>query len=272
MSFLKKFLSPKQKAITAEELSTALKNNEFTFYYQPEWDLKTNRVIGVEALMRWESPSRGFVPPMDFIPILEQSGVIHKFTKFLFNQTLSDLTKLLEIQPDLFVAVNLSICQLQENDLVDIIKKALEANHLDASRLECELTESQELTDELLSNGVLDEIAKMKIPVSMDDFGSGYSSYARLKRLNISKLKIDLEFTRTLFDDPKNQSVVASIIQLGHDLGSPVLAEGIETTEQQTWLKENGCDYGQGYWFSRALPMKQLIPFLTQKCQEMKQK
>ena len=272
MSFFKKLLGRKQKAITADELSAALKNNEFTFYYQPEWDLKTNRIIGLEALMRWESPTRGYVSPMDFIPILEQSGFIHQFTKFLFNQTLSDLTKLLAIQPDLFVAVNVSICQLQERDLVDIIKKALTANNLSANHLECELTESQELTDELLSNGVLDEIAKMKIPVSMDDFGSGYSSYARLKRLNISKLKIDLEFTRTLFDDPKNQSVVASIIQLGHDLGFPVLAEGIETTEQQTWLKEHGCDYGQGYWFSRALPMNQLVPFLTQKCQSSEQK
>ena len=267
MSFFKKILGRGQTPITKEELSAALKNNEFIFYYQPEWDLKTNKVIGVEALMRWQSPSRGYVPPLDFIPILEKSGLIHQFTRFLFNQTLSDLVKLHEIQPDLFVAVNLSICQLQELGLIDIIKKALAENKLEPRHLECELTESQDLTDDLLSNGVLDKIAEMKIPVSMDDFGSGYSSYARLQQLNISKLKIDIEFIRTLFDEDKNQSVVASIIKLGHDLGFPVLAEGIETTEQQTWLKNNGCDYGQGFWFSRALPMDQLIPFLTQKNQ-----
>ena len=267
MSFLKKILGRDSKPITADELAKALKNNEFVFYYQPEWDLKTNRVIGLEALMRWESPVRGYVSPMDFIPILESSGVIHQFTRFLFNQTLSDLVKLLEIQPDLFMAVNLSVCQLQELGLIDIIKKALDANHLDAKHLECELTESQNLTDDLLSNGVLEKLVEMKIPVSMDDFGEGYSSYARLKRLNVSKLKIDIEFVRTLFDDPKNESVVESIIQLGHDLGFPVLAEGIETTEQQTWLRDHGCDYGQGFWFSRALPMAQLVPFLTQKNQ-----
>ena len=96
----------------------------------------------------------------------------------------------------------------------------------------------------------------------MDDFGSGYSSLAHLRKLKIQKLKIDLDFTKTLMEDPKNQTIVDAIIQLGHDLGFPVLAEGIETTEQQEWLKEHGCDYGQGYWYSRALPVDQLLAFL----------
>lgn len=264
MSLLEKIFGRKTKPITVEELKSALKNKEFVFYYQPEWDLKTNRAIGVEALMRWESPKRGYVPPMEFIPLLEESGVIHEFTQFLFDQTLTDLSELHKVAPELFVAVNLSISQLQEPNLIETIQKALAAHGIEAKYLECEFTESQELNDEVLSNGILGKLAELNIPVSIDDFGTGYSSFERLKQLNVRKLKIDLSFIRTLMEDEKNKSIVSSIIKLGHDLGFPVLAEGIETTEQQQWLKENGCDYGQGYWFSRGLPLDQLRPFLEE--------
>jgi len=262
MSFFEKILRHRPKPITVDELRAALKREEFVFYYQPEWDLKTNMTRGVEALVRWESPKRGYVPPMSFIPILEQSGLIHDFTSYLFKHTLADLVKIHTVDPSLFLAVNLSICQLQEKNLIQTIQDTLKENNLDAKYLECELTESQELTDEVLSNGVLDQLAELNIPVSIDDFGTGYSSFERLKRLNVKKIKIDLSFIRTLMDDEKNQSIVSSIIQLGHDLGFPVLAEGVETTEQQEWLRDHGCDYAQGYWFSRGLPLDQLLPFL----------
>ncbi|MBQ4472082.1 MAG: EAL domain-containing protein [Alphaproteobacteria bacterium] len=264
MSFFEKILRHHPKPITEKELQDALKHGEFVFYYQPEWDLKTNKTRGVEALVRWESPKRGYVPPMEFIPLLEKTGLIHEFTTYLFNHTVPDLVKVHTVAPDLFLAVNLSICQLQEKDLISTIQKELQANNLDSKYLECELTESQELTDEILSNGVLDKLAELNIPVSIDDFGTGYSSFERLKRLNIRKLKIDLSFIRTLMEDEKNKSIVSSIIKLGHDLGFPVLAEGVETTEQQEWLRDNGCDYAQGYWFSRGLPMDQLLPFLQE--------
>ncbi|MBQ3695456.1 MAG: EAL domain-containing protein [Alphaproteobacteria bacterium] len=264
MSLLNKIFGHKNKPITIEELQKALKNREFVFYYQPEWDLKTNRAIGVEALMRWESPKRGYVPPMEFIPLLEESGIIHDFTYFLFDETLSALSELHKIDPSLFMAVNLSVSQLRENDLITTIQKNLEAHNIDPKCLECEFTESQELTDEILSNGVLDKLADLQIPVSIDDFGTGYSSFERLKQMNVRKLKIDLSFIRTLMEDEKNKSIVASMIKLGHDLGFPVLAEGVETTEQQEWLKQNGCDFAQGYWFSRALPLDQLKPFLSE--------
>ena len=264
MSFFEKIFTHKAKPITVPELEAALKNKEFVFYYQPEWDLKTNRAVGVEALVRWESPKRGYVPPMEFVPLIEQSGLIHNFTQILFEQTLSDLVQLHQIDPHLFMAVNLSVCQLQEENLVDVIQKNLIANGLSSQHIECELTESQDLGEEIMSNGVLGRLAKLNIPVSIDDFGTGYSSFERLKTLNVHKLKIDLSFIRTLFEDEKNQAIVLSMIKLGHDLGFPVLAEGIETTEQQQWLKENGCDYGQGFWFSRALPLDQLKPFLEE--------
>lgn len=270
MSFFSKLLGLTQSPITASELKTALHNHEFIFCYQPEWDLKTNRIIGVEALMRWESPKRGYVSPLQFIPILEKSGVIHNFTGFLFEQTLADLAELHKIQPDLFMAVNLSVCQLQESKLTDIIQQNLDKNHIEAKHLECELSESQELTEDILANNVVQKLCAMKIPISIDDFGTGYSSFVRLKQMNVQKLKIDLYFVRRLLKDKKNQAIVSSMIKLGHDLGFPVLAEGIETTGQQKWLKDNGCDYGQGYWFSRALPLAQLKLFLQEHTKKQK--
>ena len=264
MSVLSGIFGYKKSSITVDELKKALKKGEFVFYYQPEWDLKTNRIIGVEALMRWESSKRGCVSPMQFIPLLEKSGAIHDFTHFLFEQTLSDLAELHQIQPDLFVAVNLSISQLQEPKLVEVIQKNLMAHKIDPKYLECELSESQELTEEILALGVLPQLSQQGVSISIDDFGTGYSSFVRLEQVKIQKLKIDLCFIRKLLEDAKNQAIVSSMINLGHDLGFPVLAEGIETTAQQKWLRDHGCDYGQGYWFSRALPLAQLKVFLTE--------
>ena len=121
MSLFSKLFGRGKKPITSDELAAAMKSDEFVFYYQPEWDLNTNRALGVEALVRWESPERGYVPPMEFIPVLEKSGLIHQFTHLLFQKTLSDLTQLHKVQPDLFVAVNLSISQLQEQDLLEVM-------------------------------------------------------------------------------------------------------------------------------------------------------
>ncbi len=265
MSLLQKIFGRKQKPITVQELRNALHNNELTFYYQPEWELKTNRLIGLEALMRWESPTRGIVPPLAFIPILEKHGAISEFTEFLLNKTLSDLTQIHAFNPDCFVSINLSIQQLQQKNLIQLVQNALQQNNLLPKHLEIELTESEELTDDILDNGVLQEFAKMQLPVSIDDFGTGYSSFERLKKLNISKLKIDISFIQSLDKDDKNKAIVSSIIKLGHDLGFPVLAEGVETTSQQSWLKDNGCDYAQGFWYSRALPLDQLKEFLKEK-------
>jgi len=262
MSFLRKLLGRKQKVISENELLEALKNHEFVFYYQPEWNLKTGKALGVEALMRWESPTRGIVPPMDFIPLLEKSKLIGQFSKFLFEQTLADLKKIQEVNPKLFMAVNVSLLQIQEPGFVELLKDTAEKTGIDMKSLECEITETQGLTQDVIESGTLDRLAALNVTISMDDFGSGYSSLAYLRKLNIQKLKIDLDFTRTLMQDTKNQTIVEAIIQLGHDLGFPVLAEGIETTEQQQWLKEHGCDYGQGFWFSRALPIDQLLVFL----------
>ncbi len=263
MSIFSRLFSSK---ITVDALKKALKNKEFVFYYQPEFDLKTGDILGVEALMRWENNKRGIVPPNEFIPVLEQSGLINDFTEFLLKQTLMDLRKIHDAGfRNTKLAVNLSVIQLKETDIVDKIQDALQSAYINSTFLECEITESKGIDRELLDSDVFKRLQDLNVSISIDDFGTGYSSFDYLRTLNIKKLKIDQDFVQQMFENPKNQTIVSSMIQLAHDLGFPVLAEGIETTEQKNWLEEHGCDMGQGYWFSRPLPLDQLLDFMQKK-------
>ena len=259
------FSKKEEKTVSESDLKRGLKKDEFVFYYQPEFDLKTGEIIAVEALMRWNAP-KGIIPPNEFIPVLEQSGLIKDFTEFLLRQTLTDLK---EIQKqgylNLKMAVNLSAIQLKEKDLVETICKILEETKTESKSLECEITESQQLVLPEMQATVFKKLQEAGIAISIDDFGTGYSSFNYLRYLNASKLKIDCDFVRTLEEDPQNKKILPLIIKLGHDLGIPVLAEGIETTEQKEWLEKNGCDFGQGFWFSRPLPLEQLLSFLEKK-------
>lgn len=263
MSIFSRLFSSK---VTVDALKKALKNKEFVFYYQPEFNLKTGEILGVEALMRWESNKRGIVPPNEFIPVLEQSGLINDFTEFLLKQTLSDLRKIHDAGfKNTKLAVNLSVVQLKETNIVDKIQDALQSAYINSTFLECEITESKGIDRELLDSDVFKRLQDLNVSISIDDFGTGYSSFDYLRTLNIKKLKIDQDFVQGIFENPKNQTLLSSMIQLGHDLGFPVLAEGIETTEQKNWLEEHGCDMGQGYWFSRPLPLDQLLDFMQKK-------
>ena len=255
----------KEKKISETDLERGLKNNEFVFYYQPEFDLKTGEIIAVEALMRWNAPN-GVIPPNEFIPILENSGLINTFTEFLLRQSLTDLKIIQEAgYPDLVMAINLSVVQLKDPSLITTIKKILEETKTDSKFLECEITESQEVVLPEMQNTIFKELADLGIAISIDDFGTGYSSFNYLRYLDIKKLKIDCDFVRNLEETVKNRTILSLIIQFGHILKISVLAEGIETTEQKKWLEKNGCDYGQGFWFSRPLPLDQLIVFLEKK-------
>lgn len=259
MFFLKK--NKEDEFVSKNDLQNGLKRKEFVFYYQPEFDLKTGKIIALEALMRWESP-KGIVPPNQFIPVLEESGLIHQFTDFLFNQTLSDLKLIHKAgYNNVKMAVNLSVSQLLDKNLISSIRKALENTILKSKNLEIEITESYQLSFPLQKN-VFKELEEMGISIAIDDFGTGYSCFSYLKNIKVNKIKIDCDFIRTLQEDPKNKTIVSSIINLSHDLEIPVLAEGIETTDTKKWLEKKGCDYGQGFWFSRPLPIDQLLSFL----------
>ncbi len=255
----------KGQKVSESDLKRGLKNNEFVFYYQPEFDLKTEKVIAVEALMRWDSPT-GIVPPNEFIPVLEQSGLIHKFTEFLLHQTLTDLKKIHEAgYSDVAMAINVSGVQLKDKTLMKTIKKALDETKISPQFLECEITETQPLDLPAMKETIFKEFAEAGIKISLDDFGTCYSSFNYLRYLDFKKLKIDCDFIRTLGDNVRNRTILSLIIQLGHILKIPVLAEGIETTEQKVWLEKNNCDFGQGFWFSRPLPIDQLMIFLKKK-------
>ncbi|MBQ7413445.1 MAG: EAL domain-containing protein [Alphaproteobacteria bacterium] len=265
MSFfqsLQNLFASRKRVIGATDLRRALTHDEFTFYYQPEWDLKTGQVTGLEALIRWESPN-GIIPPNDFIPVLEETGLINSFTPFLFNQTLHDLRELYAVGfEDLFMSVNLSVVQLQDPVLLETIENSLNQYSILPEKLECEVTESRSFSTDGLEMETLQKLRKMGIKVSIDDFGTGHASLNYVKNLNTHKLKIDREFVKDLFDKPANQTIMRMIIELGHSLGLIVLAEGIETPEQEKWLKDNGCDYAQGFLLSRPLPLPMLISFL----------
>ena len=255
----------KEEKVSEADLKQALKKKEFVFYYQPEFDLKTGKVIAVEALMRWNA-QKGIVPPDAFIPVLEASGLIKDFTEFLLRQTLTDLKTIHAAgYPDVVMAVNLSALQLKDPGLIELIKKVLAETQTDPAFLECEITESQQLFLPEMQDSVFKELAALGIQVSIDDFGTGYSSFNYLRHLDAKKLKIDCDFVRTLEENPKNKKILPVIIKLGHDLQIPVLAEGIETTAQKEFLEQNGCDFGQGFWFSRPLPLDQLTVFLEKK-------
>ena len=251
-----------EKKVSESDLRRGLKKKEFVFYYQPEFDLKTGKIVGLEALMRWNAPS-GIIPPDEFIPVLEQSGLINDFTEFLLRQTLLDL-KLVQSMgyPDVTMAVNLSAVQLQDKNLVSSVDKILKETETNPKFLECEITESQQLVLPEMQDTVFKELANLGVSIAIDDFGTGYSSFKYLRYLDVKKLKVDYDFVRSLDENVKSKTILSSIIKLGHDLSIPVLAEGVETTEQKTWLEQNGCDYGQGFWFSRPLPLEQLTPFL----------
>ena len=259
------FGKKEEKTVSESDLKRGLKKKEFVFYYQPEFNLKTGEVIGVEALMRWNAPN-GIIPPNEFIPVLEQSGLITEFTEFLLRQTLTDLKEIQQAgAPNAVMAINVSATQLNDPSLIGTIKKILEETKTESKFLECEITESQQLALPETHGTVFNELENLGISLAMDDFGTGYSSFNYLRYLNIKKLKIDCGFVRTLEEEPKNKKILPLIIKLGHDLGIPVLAEGIETTDQKEWLERNECDFGQGFWFSRPLPMDQLVPFLEKK-------
>ena len=260
--FFKNFFAQKKRVIGTTDLRRALTHNEFTFYYQPEWDLKTGKIKGVEALIRWESPT-GIIPPNDFIPILEETGLINSFTPFLFSQTLSDLHELHALGfSDLFMSVNLSAVQLRDPTLVETVQKNLDQYAILPEHLECEITENKFVGEEKVELETLKDLKKMGIKISIDDFGSGSASFNYIKNININKIKVDIEFIRDLFEKEANQTIMRTIIGLGHSLNLSVLAEGVEKPDQEKWLCENGCDYAQGFLFSRPLPLPMLISFL----------
>ncbi|MBI5753319.1 MAG: EAL domain-containing protein [Hydrogenophilales bacterium] len=245
------------KRLTLESaLRRAVEREEFALLYQPQIDLISGRIIGVEALLRWNHPERGLVSPADFIPLLEETGLIVPVGEWVLRSACRQSRAWLDGgMPSIRMAVNLSALQFQQPDLVGMVAGILTENAIDPAcqDLELELTESLIMRDVEKTIITLKQLHEMGVKLSIDDFGTGYSSLSYLKRFPISTLKIDQSFVRDLERNPDDAAIVAAVISLGHSLKMSVIAEGVETEAQLAYLRHAGCDEMQGYFFSRPV-------------------
>jgi len=248
-------VAAKRRLQIQTDLHSALRNPDFRLHYQPQIDIGSGRIIGMEALLRWQHANGELVPPGQFIPVAEQSGLIIPIGQWVLEQACRQAVMWQKQGlPDLVMAVNLSAVQFRHGNIVETVAEALRTTGLAPSSLELELTESILLQDTETSIKTLHTLKEIGVKLSIDDFGTGYSSLAYLKRLAVDKLKIDQTFVRDLCEDTDNQEIVRAIIQLGHILKLEIIAEGVETEEQLTYLRAFDCDQMQGYFFSKPLP------------------
>lgn len=231
------------------KLRKAMVNNEFELFYQPQLESKTNKVIGVEALIRWQHPEEGRISPGEFIPLAEETGMILKLGEWILNEALRQLKAWQNRgYMDLIVSVNIAPQQFQQDDFIGKIKQLLQRHQLEAEFLELEITERTVIKDIEYTVEVLNKLKKLGVRISIDDFGTGYSSLEYLNRFALDKLKIDKSFVH----NRANLNIVKTIIMMGSNLGLEVVAEGVETEEELNFMIENNCDYYQGYYFARA--------------------
>ena len=241
----------------SSRLRRALERDEFLLHYQPVLDLRSDTMIGVEALIRWSDPQRGLLPPSDFIPLAERIGMIGPLSDWVMDAAISQAKQWHDQGIDIDVAINLPPV-LWQIELVPKLSAAVRRHRFDPRKLMIEVTETAAMTDPDRTQRVLHELSELGIQLAIDDFGTGYSSLSRLKQMHVSTLKIDRSFVRDLPQDQDAASIVLAIIQLARNLGIQPLAEGIETLAQREFLVANGCLQGQGYHFARPLPADEI--------------
>lgn len=246
------------RLIIEEDLPHAVERDEFVLYYQPKVNLSSRKVVGVEALIRWNHPTLGFIAPDNFIPLAEKTGDIVGIGKWVMLEAMLQNKRWLdEGYPPMVVSVNLSLRQFTEGDLANTVDQILRQTGLPARYLELEITES--MTANIpMTIAILHQLKALGVLISVDDFGTGYSTLNHLKEFPIDVLKIDKSFILNLADNPKDQAIVKTIISLAHNLNLSVIAEGIEAEETCTFLTNNRCHEGQGYLFSKPLPSEEL--------------
>jgi diguanylate cyclase (GGDEF)-like protein/PAS domain S-box-containing protein len=243
----------------AGELRRALEQQELRVYYQPVHELQSSRLIGVEALVRWQHPERGLVPPGDFIPIAERTGLIADIDAWVMDQACRQMCQwLADGAPLTFLAVNVSSRLFARRELYDQVAKVLHDTGLDPAFLELEVTESAVMEDPEVALEQMHRLRELGLRLAIDDFGTGYSSLLRLKRLPVQKLKIDQGFVAGLPWDEDDAAIVRVVIALAQSMGMQVHAEGIEQVDQARFLLDQQCDLGQGYWFGRPMPASEL--------------
>jgi len=244
------------------DLRRATEEDELKLYLQPKVTLQDTQVCGAEALLRWEHPELGRINPNEFIPLAESAGSISMITKWVLHRTIQQARLWKDQGINLPIAVNLSARDLQNEKLPATICAELEQNGMDTSCLILEITEEAVVHDLDHAVSVLSEMRQRGLRTSMDDFGTGYSSLSHLQKLPVDELKIDRAFVSCLPEHKQNAAIVRSVIDLAHNLGLEVVAEGVETTAALRWLREEGCERAQGYYLSKPMPAEQFINWL----------
>lgn len=254
--------SPRRLALFGE-IGNAINTNQFTLYYQPKINLSTNSITGFEALLRWNHPEYGLLTPDHFIPLAELGEMINPLTFWVLNKAINDRQQWNSQDWDLDVAVNVSVRNIQDINVINKINSLIESRGMPHKRLEIELTESAIMTDPVRAQETLQKLYDLGIRISIDDYGTGYSSLAYLKKLPLDKLKIDKSFVMDMINNENDALIVHSTIKLAHNLGLKVIAEGVENKETLESLKNMGCDYAQGYYISRPIPAEDIISWCT---------
>jgi diguanylate cyclase (GGDEF)-like protein len=246
----------RDRRVLHQELSVAIKHGELSLYFQPQANsgrtVDSSEIIGFEALARWQHPVRGFVPPSDFIPLAEESGLIVEMGEWILRQACREAASW---PKPLQIAVNLSPAQFVHGDLVGLVHSILLETGLAPDRLELEITEGVLIEDFERGLALLRRLKALGVRISMDDFGSGYSSLNYLQAFPFDQIKIDRAFVMNLGRNPQSAAIVRAVIDLGHGLNMSIVAEGVETLEQLGFLAEEGCDSVQGYLLGRPLPI-----------------
>ncbi|PLX68084.1 MAG: hypothetical protein C0603_08200 [Denitrovibrio sp.] len=253
----------RDRLIMESKLNRAIENNELTLFYQPKISIGDMKVMGMEALLRWNNPELGNVPPDVFIPIAEENGLILPIGEWVITQALKDTTALHKEGFDsLKIAVNLSLRQFMKKDLVPFVNKSIAESGIKDMGFEFEITESIFTEDLSTISKIMADISDLNIKFAIDDFGTGYSSIGYLKKMPISTLKIDRSYINSIDHDQENESIVSSVILMAKSLGLTVVAEGAEKKEQVDLLKAMGCNIVQGYYFGKPLPIEHFRQFL----------
>ena len=251
------------------DLRFAIEQGQLQLHYQPKVDGRTGETHGVEALLRWIHPEHGFVSPVVFIPIAERFGLIGKLGNWVIDEACRQVEAWAAEGVRMNVAINLSVHQLRENDLVERIEQALLRHNIDADQLLCEITESVAMGDVKATQAAFSGLAHIGVLLSIDDFGTGYSSLSYLRRLPARQLKIDRSFVMDLETSSDARAIVSAVVHLAHDLGLGVVAEGVETAGQRDVLVGLDCDELQGYLFARPMRAAEVLPWIAARSAEV---
>lgn len=247
----------------ASDIQKALINEEFELYHQPQVDLKTSKVCGSECLIRWKHPVRGFISPMVFIPVAEDMGLINKITLWVLHKALAQHTLIMENHRSHMISINISGINLTSKDFYQEMLSLIDSYDIPTEKIIFEITESANIAKNEHAVQVIDKFTALGIKVSIDDFGTGYSSLANLDKLPFQELKIDKQFVENIHHDDKRRVIAETTVKMAKGVGLEVVAEGLTTAEDEKTLTAFGCDIGQGYYYSAAIPINEYLTWLS---------